>query len=77
MAVHFPVGIQARFEGSPTAGGKGRINGDEKMIQLSIQIHPHRSPQLDLTSLRAECERYVKASTAGMITCCFTITTLN
>jgi hypothetical protein len=27
------------------------------MIRLSIQIHPHRSPQLDLSSLRAECER--------------------
>jgi len=27
------------------------------MIQFSIQIHPHRSPQLDLSSLRSECER--------------------
>ena len=57
MAVHFPIGIQAHPEGSQTAGGKGRIIGNEKMIRLSIQIHPHRSPQLDLSSLRAECER--------------------
>jgi len=27
------------------------------MTQFCIQIHPHRSPQLDLAGLRSECER--------------------
>ena len=62
MAVHFPIGIQAYPEGSQTAGGKGRIIGNEKMIRLSIQIHPHRSPQqLDLSSLRADGWGYPKS----------------
>jgi len=33
MAVHFPVGIQARFEESQAVGGKGRIIGNAKMIR--------------------------------------------
>ena len=57
MAVHFPIGIQGRFDESRSVGGKGRIIGNERMTRLGIRIHPHRSPQLDLSSLRAECER--------------------
>ena len=30
---------------------------NEQMIQFSIQVHPDRSPQLDLSSLLSECER--------------------